>query len=435
LGEALQAAVRLERVSKRFVLHRERPRSFQELLLKLPQRGNGPQRREEFWALKDVNLDVAPGEAVGLIGANGAGKSTALKLISRIIVPTSGQIVVNGRIGALLELGAGFHPDLTGRENVYLNGAILGLDRAQIRAKLDEIVRFAELERFVDVPVKHYSSGMYVRLGFSVAIHTDPDILLIDEVLAVGDQNFQHKCIERIMEMQRQGVTICFVSHSLDAVRRVCSQAVWLEDGMVKAAGDVENTIAAYLRHAAAEEEARIHAASGRESPSDEAATGCQQVLEVEEAAGSQKRWGTGEVEIVTVTFHDQTGAERHVFPVGEPWIVRVHYRACRLVDTPVFGLALHRDDGVHVCGPNTHFAGLDIAGIEGEGYVSYRVAALPLMEGTYWVSVSVHNRADTIMYDYHDRLYPFRVRRTGRGERYGVVSLGGEWTWNSPPR
>jgi lipopolysaccharide transport system ATP-binding protein len=401
------------------------------LLLKLPQRGNGPQRREEFWALRDVNLDVAPGEAVGLIGANGAGKSTALKLISRIIVPTSGRILVGGRIGALLELGAGFHPDLTGRENIYLNGSILGLDRAQIRSKLDEIVRFAELERFVDVPVKHYSSGMYVRLGFSVAIHTDPDILLIDEVLAVGDQNFQHKCIERIMDMQRQGVTICFVSHSLDAVRRVCSQAVWLEAGMVKAAGDVEDTITAYLRHSAAEEEARIHAGSALGSPISGSSAGCEPIPADGEVTGSQKRWGTGEVEIVAVTFHDGTGAERHVFPVGDPWIARVHYRACRSVDVPVFGLAVNRDDGVHISGPNTHFAGLDIPRIEGEGYVSYRVEALPLMEGTYWVSASVHNRADTVMYDYRDRMYVFRVRRTAHGERYGVMSLGGEWTWD----
>jgi ABC-type polysaccharide/polyol phosphate transport system ATPase subunit len=226
-------AIQFDHVSKKFILHRERPRSLQELAVNLFRRNNNSH--EEFWALQDVSFTVEQGETLGLIGPNGAGKSTALKLISRIIEPTSGQIEVNGQVGALLELGAGFHPDLTGRENIYLNGSILGLSRAQIRRKLDAIIAFAELERFIDVPVKHYSSGMYVRLGFSVAVHTDPEVLLVDEVLAVGDQNFQHKCLERIMEMQRQGITICFVSHGLGEVRRLCSRAVWLDDGMVQA--------------------------------------------------------------------------------------------------------------------------------------------------------------------------------------------------------
>jgi len=409
--------IQFDRVSKKFTLHRERPRSFQELAVNLFRRNN--DSHEEFWALQDVSFTVEQGETLGLIGPNGAGKSTALKLISRIIEPTSGQIEVNGRVGALLELGAGFHPDLTGRENIYLNGSILGLSRAQIRRKLDEIIAFAELERFIDVPVKHYSSGMYVRLGFSVAVHTDPEILLVDEVLAVGDQNFAHKCLERIMEMQRQGITICFVSHGLGEVRRLCSRAVWLDDGMVQAAGDVEDTITAYLRHAAAEEEARIT------PPPPEP----EEVEEVEPEI--KQRWGTGDVEILAVSFLDADGRERHVFRVGEPWVARLHYRAHGRIENPVFGLAIHRNDGLHVCGPNTHFAGLDIPFIEGEGDVSYRVDHLPLMEGTYLVSVAAHNQADTTMYDYHDRLYTFKVRQVGRGERYGLVGMGGEWEWN----
>lgn len=413
--------IQFDRVSKKFTLHRERPRSFQELAVNLFQRNN--DSHEEFWALQDVSFTVEQGETLGLIGPNGAGKSTALKLISRIIEPTSGQIEVNGRVGALLELGAGFHPDLTGRENIYLNGSILGLSRAQIRRKLDAIIAFAELERFIDVPVKHYSSGMYVRLGFSVAVHTDPEVLLVDEVLAVGDQNFSHKCLERIMEMQRKGITICFVSHGLEEIRRLCSRAVWLDDGMVQAEGDVEDTITAYLRHAAAEEEARITATASEEE---------QEVEEIEKVGPeSKQRWGTGDVEILAVSFLDADGRERHVFRVGEPWVVRLHYRAHRRIESPVFGLAIHRNDGLHVCGPNTHFAGLDIPFVEGEGDVLYRVAHLPLMEGSYLVSVAAHNQADTVMYDYHDRLYTFKVRQVGRGERYGLVRMGGEWEWN----
>ena len=423
----MEAAIRLENVSKRFTIRREQSRSFRELLFNLPQR-KGYGRREQFWALRDVSLAVKPGETVGLIGPNGAGKSTALKLISRIIQPTSGRVAVDGRVGALLELGAGFHADLTGRENVYLNGSLLGLGRSKIQRKLDDIVAFAELERFIDAPVKHYSSGMYVRLGFSVAVHTEPEVLLIDEVLAVGDQNFQHKCIERILEMQRHGITICFVSHSLGAVRQICSRAIWLDDGTVRAAGDVEDAIAAYLRHAAGEEETRIAAAESREEVSQDGPS----PGEVGETETARREWGTGDVEILNVSFLDGSGREQRVFRVGEPWVVKLHYRALSRIERPVFGLAVHRSDGLHVCGPNTHFAGLDIPYVEGEGDVFYRVDRLPLMEGSYLVSASAHNRADTVMYDFHDRSHPFRVRQVGRGERYGLVSLRGDWEWNA---
>jgi lipopolysaccharide transport system ATP-binding protein len=408
------SAITLDRVSKKFALRRDRPRSFQEMFLSLVKR-NGRNAPEEFWALRDVSLNIEAGETVGFIGPNGAGKSTLLKLISRIIEPTTGSVTVSDRVGALLELGAGFHPDLTGRENIYLNGAILGLDRRQIDQRLDDMVAFAELERFIDVPVRHYSSGMYVRLGFAVAVHTDPKILLVDEVLAVGDQNFQHKCLERIMEMQRQGLTICFVSHDLGSVQRLCSRAVWLEDGVVQEAGAVGDTVSSYLRHMAMQEEGQIEGSADESKP-----------------LPMLHRWGSGQARIVSVTFLDSDGIERNVFHVGEPWAVRLHYQAPDRVDEPVFGIAVHRIDGVHVCGPNTVFSGLRIPYIEGEGQVVYRVDALPLMEGTYLLSVAVHNRADTAMYDYHDRLYTFRVRQVQSGERYGLVTMRGVWEWKA---
>ncbi len=405
--EAEEAAIRFRDVSRRFVLHRERARSFQELALGLLRRGDG-KKREPFWALQDVSFDVAPGETVGLIGPNGAGKSTALKLISRIIEPTSGRIEVNGRVGALLELGAGFHPDLTGRENIYLNGSILGLSRAQIRQKMDDIVAFAELERFIDVPVKHYSSGMYVRLGFSVAVHTDPEILLVDEVLAVGDASFQRKCLERIDRMRSEGATILFVSHNAETVRTICSRAIWLDDGQLVADGSAESVVARYLTHSWDSEEGKL-------KPRYE----------------NGRRWGSGEVRIVEVRLLDSDGREKQQFKVGEPLTVEMRYRAEKRVEQPVFGLAVHRSDGTHITGPNTQFAGLDFPFIEGDGNVVYRVDRLPLMEGSYLLSVSVVNRASALMYDYHDRLYPFRVRQVGdKGERYGLVSLGGEWEW-----
>ena len=409
----MTVAIKFDGVSKKFSLHREKARSFQDLLLSLPQRWHGDYRdHEDFWVLRDVDFDVAAGEAVGLIGANGAGKSTALKLMSRIIEPTSGTVRVTGKVSALLELGAGFHPDLTGRENVYLNGSILGLDRRDIDRKLDEIVAFAELERFIDIPVKHYSSGMYVRLGFSVAVHTDPEVLLIDEVLAVGDHAFQHKCLDRILDIRRQGATICFVSHDSESVRRLCSRAVWLEDGRIQAAGEVNDTISTYLQHEAEEEEAR---AAG----------------DVSGDGDSEHRRGKGLIQIVGVDFLDASGNVRRVFQVGDAWAVRIRYQADARIEDPVFGLAVHRNDGVHVCGPNTTFAGLNIPSVSGEGELVYRVDQLPLMEGTYLVSVAAHDKADVTTYTYHDRLYAFAVRQTGSGEQYGLVSLGGRWEWS----
>ena len=226
-----QMAIRFDRVSKKFILHKERPRSFQELALSLFRRHNDPHSRahlsgdsqEEFWALKEVSFTVERGESVGLIGPNGAGKSTALKLVARVLEPSSGRVMVNGQVAALLELGAGFHPDLTGRENIYLNGAVLGFDHKGMRRRFDAIVAFSELEPFIDVPIKHYSSGMYMRLAFAVAVNVDPEILLVDEILAVGDSAFQRKCLDRIYDMRQQGVTILMVSHNLDATARLLS--------------------------------------------------------------------------------------------------------------------------------------------------------------------------------------------------------------------
>ncbi|MFO7906200.1 MAG: ABC transporter ATP-binding protein, partial [Pirellulaceae bacterium] len=391
-------AIRLEHVSKRFTLHHRRPRSFQELVIGLfqgrdrvpdPQMAGAPvalrkETSEDFWALRDVSFSVAEGQTVGIIGPNGAGKSTVLKLISRIIEPTSGGIEVNGRVGALLELGAGFHPDLTGRENIYLNGSILGLSRAEIERRLDEIIAFAELERFIDMPVKHYSSGMSMRLGFSVAVHTDPEILLVDEVLAVGDASFQRKCLERIDELHGQGVTVLFVSHNPDRTRDLCSYVVWLDQGRLVFKGSAESVVRRYLEHSW----------TGKELGS----------------RGKESRWGNGKVRIVGVRILDGDGREKQHFQVGDPLIVEMEYQAEERVEEPVFGIAIHRSDGTHITGPNTRVGGCGIPPIDGKGFVRYSLSSLPLLEGDYFVSVSAHNWEETEMYDYHDRQHAFRV-------------------------
>lgn len=241
----MATAIAVEGVSKRFVIHHERPRSFQEALIALVHRRNG--YREEFWALRDVSFQVEQGEALGIIGPNGSGKSTILKLLTRILQPTWGEVSVRGRISALIELGAGFHPDLTGRENIFLSGSILGIGQSAMARHYDAIVAFSELERFIDTPVKHYSSGMYMRLGFAVAIHVEPDILIIDEVLAVGDTAFQEKCLATLDALKEAGKTLLLVSHDMDLIRRFCHRAIFLDHGEVQSYGLTQEAIARYM--------------------------------------------------------------------------------------------------------------------------------------------------------------------------------------------
>lgn len=361
-----------------------------------------------FWALRDVSLAVQPGETVGLIGSNGAGKSTLLKLVSGVSAPTSGRVRVRGRIGALLELGAGFHPELSGRDNIYLNAALLGMGRVETRRKFDSIVAFSELENFIEMPVKHYSSGMFARLAFSVNIHVEPDLLLVDEVLAVGDQAFQRKCLERIDALRLQGVTVMFVSHALDTVRALCARAVWLERGRLLADGPTETVTRQYLDRASGVGAGPLAEASGQ----------------------PESRWGSRRVEITRVRLLDDHGVECQAFNTGAALAIDLEYVAAEPVTGPVFGLAIHRFDGVHVCGPNTRFSGLDLGRVVGRGSVRYVIPSLPLLDGLYQISVAVVNQTDTETFDFHDRAYPFRVvNGAGReAESYGLLTLRGRW-------
>lgn len=409
----MKPAIRFDRVSKKFILHQERARSFQEALMNLLHlRENG--RHEEFWALRDVSFEVAPGETVGIVGPNGAGKSTMLKLISRIVEPTGGQIEVNGRVGALLELGAGFHPDLTGRENVYLNGSILGLSRAEIDRKLDEIIAFAELERFVDVPVKHYSSGMHVRLGFSVAVHTEPEILLVDEVLAVGDQNFQVKCNQKITDLRREGMTISFVSHNLGAVRRMCDRAVWLDKGQVRSIGPPDDIIADYM-----DQVWHIREAQTQKAEEDQAE---------QRKTSAERRWGSGEAVIEQVVFIGADQNEQRVFRTGDRFVARIHYQAFEQVEQPTFGVAIYRDDGVHVNGPNSFIDGCVLDSIHGTGYMDYIIEALPLTPGRYEFTAAIYDHTSTHPYDHRHRAFTFEVQAGAMGSREGVVHIPSQW-------
>jgi len=405
----MSVVIYLEQVSKKFILHRERPRSFQELAVSLFRRNGGS--REEFWALQGVSFTVERGEMVGLIGPNGAGKSTVLKLISRIIGPTSGQIKVNGRVGALLELGVGFHPDLTGRENIYLNGSILGLSRAELQRRLDAIIAFAELEHFIDVPVRHYSSGMYVRLGFSVAVHADPEILLVDEVLAVGDQVFQQKCLKRIGELKQNGVTIIFVSHSLGDVVHLCDRAIWLKNGEIRADGAATMIVDQYL--------AFSNAYFYRQQLADQPGLGKKE---------ESNHWGTFEAEITKVELLDADGTTPPFFKTGDFFRLRIHYQTHTRLDTPAFGLAFYRKDGLHVNGPNSVQDGYEIPYVDGNGCVDYTIEHLPLNYGHYELTVAIYDRNSTVAYDHHHRMYPFVVRSPTFWHEEGIVHIPATW-------
>ena len=410
----MTAAIRFERVSKRFRLEQGRPRAFKEVFVGLFQRQR--RRCETLVALDDVSFELAHGGSLGLVGPNGTGKSTVLKLIARILEPTAGRVWVDGRVAPLLELGAGFHPDLTGRENIYLNGSMMGFSRGEMAARLGRIAEFSELGRFIDAPVKHYSSGMYMRLGFATAIHLDADVLLVDEVLAVGDQAFQAKCRDRIADLRKAGVGIVLVSHDNNAIRDLCAHTLWLEDGAVRAYGETDPVIEAYYASMVAREEARFAAEHGatHDAPPE---------TEIRD------RWGSHEVEITAVETIGDDGTPHHILTTGEPATFRIHYLAHQRVHRPVFGLAIHRPDGLHVNGPNTRDAGLAIDHIEGAGHVDYRVDRLALLPGTYELSVSAYDQTCHHAFDYHHRRFPFRVRLGGVKEQHGLVYMSSRWT------
>ncbi len=423
-------AVRCDRVSKQYTLHHERPRSFQELFLSL-LRSERVSSKEKFWVLHDVSFEAEPGEMIGIVGDNGAGKSTLLKLLSRIVEPTSGQIELNGRVGALLELGTGFHPDLTGRENVYLNGSILGFKKVEMARIFDDIVGFSELERFIDVPVKHYSSGMYMRLGFSVAIHLQPDILLVDEVLAVGDQAFQARCLDRINEMKRQGITIILVTHNLREVQRMCDRAIWLDEGQIQAQGDVLDVIDRYVSHVLMSE---------RRDGTGSAPQVAENRLHDPETSSRSKRetsWraGSREAEIVRVQLLDGQEKEKRTFQTGETLIARMHFQAHQRIEHPLFGVAIHHQDGFHICGPNTDLANYPIEAIEGTGYMDFVIPDLPLLQGTYLLTVAIVPSSGKGAYDFHHQIYSFRIAPSAqRREEHGTVNIPSHWRLESQP-
>ncbi len=386
----MTTTVVVEDVSKRFRLYQSKPQSLKERVISF---GRAPA--EEFWALRDVSLEVSQGETFGLLGHNGSGKSTLLKCIAGTLRPTRGRVALRGRVAALLELGAGFHPELTGRENVYLNGSILGFSERQIDGIFDEIVEFAEIEPFIDQQVKHYSSGMYARLGFAVAINVDPDVLLVDEVLSVGDESFQRKCIDRIKSFQREGRTIVLVTHAADQVRVLCDRAAVLDRGRLIVDGAPNDAVRAF-REALAERgiEVAEHYA-GRHEPG---------------LRGG--RHLTGDVRFTSVRLECPQG--RSHLRTGDGIVARIGYEARRAVPDCIFALELHDQDGMRLLGTNTEHLGLALGVPAGPGEIVFTIGSVPLLDGMYAFSFGIHD-TQGIEFDHRDQLDKVAVESSGR--------------------
>jgi lipopolysaccharide transport system ATP-binding protein len=348
---------------------------------------------KEFWAVRDVSFSVGPGEALGIIGPNGAGKSTILKLLTRILRPSRGVCRVDGRVGALIEVAAGFHPDLTGRENVYLQGAIMGMKRVEIAAKFDDIVDFSGISEFIDTPVKRYSSGMNARLGFSIAAHLDPDVLLIDEVLSVGDAAFQDQCVERMRQLLGRGIPMVFISHNLPAVLELCTRAIVVNHGTVRFDGNPAEAVAAY-----------------RAAP----------------AVRRDPATASGPIRIAGAELLDRDGRHVGVFRTGEPMTVRIHYSATETVKSPQFAVDIHRGDGLYCAGINTRMDGRDFGTLEGEGHVDLAIPHMNLLPGCYVISVGILHGAVMTPIDVHMRAYPFSVASENR--EFGLFHLDHQW-------
>lgn len=386
-------AIAVENVTKKFRLHHGGTRTLKSVVLDLFKASSS----RDFSALKEISFSVGKGETLGIIGANGAGKSTLLSLIAGTMAATSGDIKTEGKISSLLELGAGFHPDLTGRENVFLYGAIMGIPRGKMKERFDAIVEFAGIREFIDQPVKHYSSGMYVRLGFAVAVEVDPDILLIDEVLAVGDVSFQRKCIQKMEQFREQGKTMLVISHDMHTIQSVSDRILLLDEGGIVGIGKPDEVVSKY------QSRSRDRTASGME-----------------------REWGTGEVKITGVEFRDKKGNTADTFKWGDTLEAKISYEAARRVEDPVFGFSVSDESGRLIYGNNTQIEKVGIPSIEGKGELVLKLKDLNMSSGTYLFSFSVHSADHMTNYHRLDNAFPIAVECEKSFE--GCVYMGTEW-------
>lgn len=386
-------AIEITNVTKKFKVYMDKGHTLKELTLFHKRR-----KYEEREVLKGISFEVKKGEALGLIGHNGCGKSTTLKLLTRIMYPDSGTIEMRGRVSSLIELGAGFHPDMSGRQNIYTNASIFGLTRKEIDNRIESIIAFSELEEFIDNPVRTYSSGMYMRLAFSVAINVDADILLIDEILAVGDANFQAKCFNKLREVKSKGTTIVIVSHSLGQIEQICERSIWIHNGRVKAEGSPREVHPQYLDFMGEKRQEVIDKDIELEVPQDE------MVAEIVE-----KRWGSGEARIKAVYCKDDNGTKKNVFRTGQRMSLIVDYEVKTAINNAIFGVGFFRDDGLQCYGSNTKIEKIDNIRLTKAGAIKIVFEMLTLLPGKYSIDIAIQkNEGESV--DYFKEAYSLEI-------------------------
>lgn len=434
--------IKVDNVYKSFKVYYDRGSTFKEKIL-----FKNRNRHDVHDVLKGVSLSIKKGEVVGLIGENGSGKSTLLKLMTRIIYPDKGGIKIKGKVSSLLELGAGFHPDMTGRENIYTNASIFGLTKKEIDSRLQKIINFSELGEFIDNPVRTYSSGMYMRLAFSVAINVDADILLIDEILAVGDANFQQKCFERLRELKQKGITIVIVTHDTGTVERFCSSAVWLESGEIKAEGKTSAVVDEYLKYMNIKRIESIELANEKEReeeniPKDET----EQEVKVDEVSDYEEilnndqtvsdnneieidynsnRFGLKYIEITKAVIRNDKGKPTTVLRGGEPADIEIYYKVNKPLEKYIFGMGFYTLEGLCIYGSNTELDKIVVKHTKNEGMVKYHINSLPLLTGIYGLNVAIVDENGTPM-DFIRNYCNFNVVSDDRSS--GFISVEHKW-------
>ena len=392
-------------VKKMFRVYRDRGNTLKDRILFA-----GRRKHEEHWVLNGISFQVKKGEAVGLVGENGCGKSTTLKMLTRILYPDAGTIEVKGRVSSLIELGAGFHPDLSGRENIYTNASIFGLSRKEIDRRLDEIIAFSELEKFIDDPVRTYSSGMYMRLAFAVAINVDADVLLIDEILAVGDAAFQAKCFRKLREIKGRGTTIVIVSHSLSQIEQICERSIWIDEGLIRMEGSPRDVHPFYMEWM-----------SKKNRGGDENSLGETETDE----NGHLVRWGSGEARMTKIRVTDGEGKERTEFSPFEPFTVHIDYTAKQVLSNAVVGLAVYRNDGALVYGSNTLIDTAAPVVLKEQGSIELKIDSLAVSNGSYSIDLALH-RPDGFNYDFKRNVCTLRI--ADKAQTPGEIALPHQW-------
>lgn len=408
--------IEVNHISKSFRVYLDKGHTIKENVLFSKRR-----RYENREVLKDISFSVKKGEAIGLIGHNGCGKSTTLKLLTRIMYPDSGTITMNGRVSSLIELGAGFHPDMSGRENIYINASIFGLSRKEIDARLDDIIAFSELEEFIDNPVRTYSSGMYMRLAFSVAINVDADILLIDEILAVGDVNFQAKCFNRLREIKAEGTTIVIVSHSLGQIEQICDRSIWIHEGVIRAEGKPRDIHPEYLDYMGEKRQETIKKEKIKEPVS------LQDEIDIKQK--EIKRWGNGYARIQYVRLLNENRDEQTVFKTGEKVCIVMEYKVNKIVNDAVFGIGIFRSDGLQCYGTNTRIDNLREFSLKESGSIMVELNSLDLIPGAYLLDIAIESGMG-IPIDYYKEACRFEIYSDIND--VGVCRLYHKWNLNN---